>query len=336
VNDTEPTGLRSSYNRQRSNHFWDQGKGPIYSKILTCGDQLSGPEKLVLLKVMDRAGDGVCFQKQASIAHELGLAERSVRKSLQALIEVGFLGKEPRPDNRLQNQYFVIQEALFEWSSGGQLPARDAGSTGTTIRSNRHEDPVVPARDAGSPTNRRTDNKNLQRQLTAPAREVVGGVDSSEENHVKTIRAWEHATGTLITPQVSDSMADALAAYGVEWVVDAIEETGAQGKTSWKYAEGILRNWKSRGRDRAPAPRTNGRIDPMVKPAAQVTADNIKAADKSFETLLQTFRDAGAPVDLVERYGDAALSLRDEEAAKLLDEIFEVLGWEDPTTGGQA
>ncbi|MGE5594787.1 MAG: hypothetical protein ACM3S1_01980 [Hyphomicrobiales bacterium] len=63
------------------------------------------------------------------------------------------------------------------------------------------------------------------------------------------LRHWERATGTTVTPAFADWL-DAELGEGtpLEWLRDAISETGANGSKAWKYTRAIIERWRVQGR----------------------------------------------------------------------------------------
>lgn len=61
-------------------------------------------------------------------------------------------------------------------------------------------------------------------------------------------RVYEQEIGVL-TPAVSDALAEAVERYPEEWVVEALRIAARRNARSWRYAEGILRRWEAEGRD---------------------------------------------------------------------------------------
>lgn len=64
------------------------------------------------------------------------------------------------------------------------------------------------------------------------------------------LRHWERATGTTVTPAFADWL-DAELGEGtpLEWLRDAISETGANGSKAWKYTRAIIERWRLHGRE---------------------------------------------------------------------------------------
>lgn len=61
-------------------------------------------------------------------------------------------------------------------------------------------------------------------------------------------RLYEQNIG-LLTPLLADHLVDALETYPVDWIEDAIAESVAYNKRSWRYVQRILEKWGSEGRE---------------------------------------------------------------------------------------
>lgn len=86
--------------------------------------------------------------------------------------------------------------------------------------------------------------------LAAPV--SAAAADPEQDWTARCIREWERATGTLLTPLIVENFDDALKEFPVDWVIDAIRETGLSRARSWRYTQAILNRWKQDGRDEAP------------------------------------------------------------------------------------
>ena len=129
-----------------------RGYGPIYRYLSRCGDALSTNAKLVLLNILERAGEGTnAWPTQQTMATDLALAERTIRNATAELTGLGLVSVQRRGLG-LSNVYTVHAETILAWAENGiaskgdeplETPAPDrqetAPLTGTTIRSDRHE-----------------------------------------------------------------------------------------------------------------------------------------------------------------------------------------------------
>lgn len=62
--------------------------------------------------------------------------------------------------------------------------------------------------------------------------------------------AWMGATGTSLPPVAAERLDGYAERLGLEWVLDAIRETGELGKRAPRYTFVILDRWASEGRSR--------------------------------------------------------------------------------------
>jgi DnaD/phage-associated family protein len=64
----------------------------------------------------------------------------------------------------------------------------------------------------------------------------------------QSVLVYEQEIGTL-TPAIAAAMSEAEAHYPDLWVVDALRLAATNNARSWRYAEAILRRWRTEGRD---------------------------------------------------------------------------------------
>ena len=61
-------------------------------------------------------------------------------------------------------------------------------------------------------------------------------------------RLYEQNVGPL-TPLIADHLVQALETWPVDWIEDAVAESVAYNKRSWRYIQRILEGWQSQGRE---------------------------------------------------------------------------------------
>jgi DNA replication protein len=54
----------------------------------------------------------------------------------------------------------------------------------------------------------------------------------------------------LLTPLIADALKDAERDYPAHWLEEAIQESVAQNKRSWRYIQAILKRWETEGKNR--------------------------------------------------------------------------------------
>ena len=104
----------------------------------------------------------------------------------------------------------------------------------------------------GLPTNQPTVPTN-QPNPTAPTEPADEPAAAAAESEIKRcFDAWFNATGTTVTAQIGEIIADWCERVSPEVVLAAIEETGRSGARAWKYTNAILQRWEIDGRETAP------------------------------------------------------------------------------------
>lgn len=84
--------------------------------------------------------------------------------------------------------------------------------------------------------------------LTEPAADAASAA-AAETEIKQCFDAWFNATGSTVTAQIGEGIADWCERVGVEVVLEAIRETGRSSARSWKYTHRILERWQADGRD---------------------------------------------------------------------------------------
>ncbi len=125
-------------------------------------------------------------------------------------------------------------------SQGRHTPVTAVSAAVTALQNPTQPDPTEPNR--------------TQHNSTAPDPRVNALEDDVlplvSDSLTKCLRAWEEETGTLVPRSVGDSMMATLEDIPEDWVLDAIRETGFNGKKNWSYTMAILSRWRDEGRDR--------------------------------------------------------------------------------------
>ena len=79
-------------------------------------------------------------------------------------------------------------------------------------------------------------------------KETTGG---SCCNFPSAIHEYEKVKGAPLTEHEITRIPDLVEYYGEQWTIDAINIMGDKGKCSISYVDGILRNWKSNGKNQS-------------------------------------------------------------------------------------
>jgi len=90
--------------------------------------QLSGPEKLVLMALADHADeDGICWPGNAHIARKCNLSQRSVQRHIKNLIDNGYMTAHRRyreTGGQTSNRYVLNVEGVTICHGGGVTVCR--------------------------------------------------------------------------------------------------------------------------------------------------------------------------------------------------------------------
>lgn len=139
--------------------------------------EMSPIDKLVWAQLHSYAGsDGECFPKQTTIAEELGISERSVRNSIQTLINLEFLEVEkPSGKDRLlhlNDRYYFIWHHTFDNMQVTGKSCRPVLANLTApnkLLNNKHIKPPTPLV-VKSSINRRNRTLPIQQEVVPPVR----------------------------------------------------------------------------------------------------------------------------------------------------------------------
>lgn len=129
--------------------------------------------KAVLRAIAEYAdAEGVAWPSQERLIADTEFSERAVRNAILSLEKDGALTREERrrPDGSRSSDRLILNlawigkrhEVPVDGEAGDKQPARGAGTTGTSCRSNRHVVPDQPA--AGAPLTTFEPPENLQKE----------------------------------------------------------------------------------------------------------------------------------------------------------------------------
>ena len=137
--------------------------------------------KLVLVKLADRADeDGECFPSIELIAHETEMAERTVRRHLDALEAAGLISRETRGRGRLYHLN-IASTPVRESGNGQSKPVRESTVGG------RNTGQRVHCRDATPDSLSKTPVRESGRSLTVKNRKESDSINDAEFD-----TWWEH------------------------------------------------------------------------------------------------------------------------------------------------
>ena len=89
----------------------------------------------------------------------------------------------------------------------------------------------------------RSENESVSKSVSVNENGGSGGIDEFAQLTI----AYEKNVGAL-TEMIGHTLSDDLDEYGLTLCIDAIGEAVRSNKRSWKYIQGILKNWKRDGR----------------------------------------------------------------------------------------
>ena len=84
--------------------------------------------------------------------------------------------------------------------------------------------------------------------VPTPAVESAAAKPAVIPERPNVFRLYEQNVGPL-TPLIADHLVRALETWPVEWIEDAVAESVAYNKRSWRYIQRILEGWQSEGRE---------------------------------------------------------------------------------------
>jgi len=110
----------------------------------------------------------------------------------------------------------------------------------------------VSASDTGCITQCYTSVSPSDTQLGLNKKETIketeaAAVSDGEKQRPNIYTVYEQEIGPL-TSSIGEALRDAVEQYTEAWVVDALKVSAASGVHNWRYAHGILKSWKAKGR----------------------------------------------------------------------------------------
>lgn len=115
------------------------------------------------------------------------------------------------------------------------------------------------------------DSKKIE--LTTTTGTVVV-VEATETEIAAVFKAYEANMG-LLTPAIRDGIVTALSEVPPGWVVEAIVLATQKEKRFWKYADGIIKNWRREGKDASAMSNGNGHKNSAAADGAREALDRL-------------------------------------------------------------
>lgn len=215
---------------------------------------VKGTDLLMLLAIADHANDeGICWPSVGTLAAKCRVSERQAQYIISRLEAADILEIE-RGVGRNHTSLYTIK-----------------GAADCTITTTERVQPTAPIRKTKvQPTAPIGEIKGaIQREKVQSSAEKVQPIapepsieppitttikqqqqqrlSSSSSERPAIYETYEQEIG-LLTPMVSDMIADDVKTYGEQWIEDAIRVAAGASKREYRYVQAVLRNWKQRGR----------------------------------------------------------------------------------------
>ena len=223
-----------------------------------------------LKRVAGASEDGACWQSTRTLAKHCGMSVSKVSQSKQELVDAGLIeidqGGWKRGKADIISICDIWPQNFVRYSS--EIPVRDTNTNGQTC--SRHEHPVrdtnAPVRVVEhkkepmkkEPIEERTNEEDDREGTNVAAQSTTGGGRRHRDHDPdfgELCRHYEQEFGFL-SPIAADQLSDLLDEYkSKQMVIDAFEVSVQANKRSLRYVDGILRNWRSEGKN---GPRKEG------------------------------------------------------------------------------
>lgn len=164
----------------------------------------------------------------ADVAFALRLSEAATRKTVEQLCDAGLFD----------------DDGVSVTAHGWENRQKKSDNVTERVTKYRAEHPV-------SETLQKRTREEERRKETEQKREEAEqepAAAAAETEIKRCFDAWFNATGTTVTAQIGESIADWCERVSPEVVLAAIEETGRSGARAWKYTNAILQRWETEGR----------------------------------------------------------------------------------------
>jgi len=94
-------------------------------------------------------------------------------------------------------------------------------------------------------------NDNVTIRYTEKETEEEEDIEKETEEETDAAAIFSHYQNNIamLTPSISETIAASFDDYPSDWFVDAIDIAVERNVRNWRYIEGILKNWKTKGKD---------------------------------------------------------------------------------------
>ena len=198
--------------------------------------QLSGPEKLVLMALADHADeDGICWPGNAHIARKCNLSQRSVQRHVKNLIDNGYMTAHRRFRN-----------------TGGQTSNRYALNVDGVTICHGGDDSVSWGGDSGDTPITIIETSTESTTTTVPEwMEVLAEVEKPEPDTVKRLLKWAVPHDDTMLRETAYSLAEKWPMYK------------AKRKNIWSTFQGWVRVAERSEKKRGPIRTSSSKLNPQ-------------------------------------------------------------------------
>jgi DNA-binding transcriptional ArsR family regulator len=198
--------------------------------------QLSGPEKLVLMALADHADeDGICWPGNAHIARKCNLSQRSVQRHVKNLIDNGYMTAHRRFRN-----------------TGGQTSNRYALNVDGVTICHGGDDSVSWGDDSGDTPITIIETSTESTTTTVPEwMEVLAEVEKPEPDTVKRLLKWAVPHDDTMLRETAYSLAEKWPMYK------------AKRKNIWSTFQGWVRVAERSEKKRGPIRTSSTKLNPQ-------------------------------------------------------------------------
>lgn len=189
--------------------------------------EAQGSARLVLLCLAEHADeDGRCWPSIPRISEMTQVSKRQVSRVLKQLEEDGEISYKPGDGRGNHSQYVILLPIVKGDMVSPNEPKKD-DMVSERVTSHPEKDDTMSSEPS---VNRKSEPSQL----------------NGDHRFAEACTAYEGNIG-MLTPIVSEKIRNAVDDHPDGWVVDAIYIAAEANKRSWRYVNGILRNWERQG-----------------------------------------------------------------------------------------
>lgn len=219
----------------------------IVAKLVMRDKTISPEAKAIYAYICSFAGSGsTAFPSADLMMSELKMGDKRFYKFRKELVDKGYITIiKQRNGNRREKNIYMINIEPVEHSQFESVQNESFQSESIQNESFQNEGGNINSLNINSLNNNSSNINNYNKENSSGLKN-------------KDIYDFYSKSGFGLLNQTLMEMLDTdIEMYGKEWVKDALTESVRNGKYKLNYAEGILRNWKSNGRDKKEA-KNNG------------------------------------------------------------------------------